>query len=342
MASQPFQEATQSSESEASGVLHNCTILAVDYESTCLGAEGKMCVVEFGGDDKTPWIAQVTNQAEESGCIGVIAFLSFDLDYMESFPTQWYTELLIPSVWISEEDGAILLNEKMGDIAHVEVDVYGAACYAHWGFAEYYSFTCNNEMPCNDGNFCISAGYDRDEEQFGSDGNCSPCPRDASGAIHPMSCYFENFYGDDSDTVANVEICVSSCSEEAQLNSENCKFCTSQLTEFKFGIENEEEKCFLCPQDEVQYPDRVVQLLDENVTCAKLDSFFRRLPVSKDSSNCELIQSMNYICGCEGIGYAGANTIAKQNALVWMPRVSEILSILVRRGCILWKQTHHC
>eukprot|EP00956_Cyclotella_meneghiniana_P035613 scaffold116398_cov30-Cyclotella_meneghiniana.AAC.1 len=324
MASQTFQEAIQSSESEATGALHNCTVLALDPKSTCDGAEGKICVVKFGDENTNPWIAQVTNQAERSGCVGVIAFVTFDVEF---FPSHWNAELLIPSVWVSQEDGAMLLNEKMGEIANVKVDVYGAGCFSHWGWSE-GARLCNDEAPCNSENFCNSAAYDRGEEQFGSDGYCFPCPRDASGAIHPMSCYFENFYDDNADTVANVESCVSSCTAEAQLISENCKFCTSQLTEFKFGIENEEERCLLCPQDDVQYPNRVVQLLDDNVTCSKLDSFFQRLPVSKDSSNCELIQSMNYICGCEGAGYAGANTTAKQNALVWMPRVSAILSIL--------------
>ena len=139
---------------------------------------------------------------------------------MEFFPSHWNAELLIPSVWVSQEDGAILLNEKMGEIANVKVDVYGAGCYAQWGWTGgAISTLCNDKVPCNSENFCNGAAYDRDEEQFGSDGYCFPCPRDASGAIHPLSCYFENFYNEDSGTVANVESCVSSCSAEAQLIS---------------------------------------------------------------------------------------------------------------------------
>ena len=41
----------------------------------------------------------------------------------------------------------------------------------------------------------------------------------------------------------------------------------------------------------------------------------------------QLALGFNYICGCEGPGYVGANTQAKRLALVWMPRVSAILSI---------------
>jgi hypothetical protein len=187
---------------------------------------------------------------------------------------------------------------------------------------------CNNILPCGTEQFCRfkSALYDGDNSNsFGLSlglGYCIPCPQDANGNIELLSCHIEDIDQHNPDTVQTAQSCLSACSAEA----------TSKFREFEFSAVNEDEKCFLCPQDDVQYPDRVVTLLDGNVTCSKLDSFFKRLPVSKDSSNCKLLQSMNYICGCEGVGYAGASTRAKQNALVWMPRVSAILSILVR-GC---------
>jgi hypothetical protein len=186
---------------------------------------------------------------------------------------------------------------------------------------------CNNILPCGTEQFCRfkSASYDGDNSNsFGLSlglGYCIPCPRDANGNIELLSCHIEDIDQHNPDTVQTAQSCLSACSAEA----------TSKFREFEFSAVNEEEKCFLCPQDNVQYPDRVVTLLDGNITCSKLDDFFKRLPVSKDSSNFELLQSMNYICGCEGVGYAGASTRAKQNALVWMPRVSTILSILVRR-----------
>ena len=37
---------------------------------------------------------------------------------------------------------------------------------------------------------------------------------------------------------------------------------------------------------------------------------------------------MNYVCGCSGEGYLGADSLAKQKTLAWLPRVSAILSIL--------------
>ena len=60
-----------------------------------------------------------------------------------------------------------------------------------------------------------------------------------------------------------------------------------------------------------------------------MQSFFERLEVHQDSQNCQFAQSFNYICGCEGTGYAGASTKAKQAALVWLPRVMALLSLMV-------------
>jgi hypothetical protein len=100
------------------------------------------------------------------------------------------------------------------------------------------------------------------------------------------------------------------------------------VTAFEFGVENEDDRCIFCPAYDMQYPERIVPLFGENVKCWQLESFFNKLPVPKKSRNCELSLTMNFICGCEGSGYAGAGTTAKQKALVWMPRVSAILSML--------------
>ena len=77
------------------------------------------------------------------------------------------------------------------------------------------------------------------------------------------------------------------------------------------------------------FPDRDVTLFGENITCEMVQGFFNKMEVHKDSQNCRLAQSVNYICGCEGTGYAGANTKTKRIMLVWLPRVSGILSIMV-------------
>ena len=89
------------------------------------------------------------------------------------------------------------------------------------------------------------------------------------------------------------------------------------------------DQCYFCPNKDMQFPDRDVTLFGENITCEMVQGFFNKMEVHKDSQNCRLAQSVNYICGCEGTGYAGANTKTKRVVLVWLPRVSGILSIMV-------------
>jgi hypothetical protein len=112
--------------------------------------------------------------------------------------------------------------------------------------------------------------------------------------------------------------------------AKSCKFCPSDLTKFEFGIKKEEERCIFCPENNLQFPDRTISLFGKTP-----------MPVPNDSTNCQLAQSMNYICGCDGIGYAGANTQTKRNALVWMPRVAAVLSILVRLRSLLKVSQFH-
>ena len=94
-------------------------------------------------------------------------------------------------------------------------------------------------------------------------------------------------------------------------------------------MEDKADQCYFCPNNDVEYPDKIVPLFGENITCSMVDTFFKRMEVHKDSQNCRLVRSMNYLCGCSGTGYAGANTPTKQVVLVWLPRVSAILSIAV-------------
>ncbi|KAL7509092.1 hypothetical protein ACHAXN_007029 [Cyclotella atomus] len=37
---------------------------------------------------------------------------------------------------------------------------------------------------------------------------------------------------------------------------------------------------------------------------------------------------MNYVCGCEGQGYAGADTSTKKVVLTWLPQTAAVLSML--------------
>jgi hypothetical protein len=328
--SQPVYSAIQSSHQNATGALHDCSNLSLESASSCPGAKGKMCLVYF--ENKTaddpiinagPW--QVSGNAEDSGCVGVVAF---DQAY-DGPPSHSSAELLIPYVYITEEEGLVLLGSKIGMDAKVEVDIFGATCLSR----EYGYGACNTDFPCDDDSFCGFTWGPIGPDLY-SEGDCLPCPED------PTGCYFDakifhvmnaNDHGVliEPDTVQNVESCAKACDAGAALASKECKFCPTKLTEFSFGVDDEEDRCQFCPQHDVQFPDRRVPLFGDNVTCSQMESFFERLPVPKDSSNCQLAQSTNYICGCEGRGYAGADTMPKKVVLAWLPRTAAVLSMLV-------------
>jgi hypothetical protein len=295
--------------------------LILDPKTTCPGAQGKICLIHFKEQFAIPF--QVSDQAEKSGCLGVIAFIE---PYEHPFSNS-NSELLIPYTYIPIEEGKKLLENKIGATAEIQVDIFGAGCYPAWE-----SDMCSLTWPCTEGTFCDFNSVPLENDQY-SEGYCRPCPEDH------VRCYFDDRQDDLSDTVTSistktvqrVQSCASTCG--AELTSRGCKFCTSQVTGFEFGVEDEENQCILCPQYDVQFPDRIVPLFGDNVTCWQLESFFKKLPVPKDSTNCQLAQSMNFICGCAGAGYAGANTTMKQALLAWLPRAAAILSIMVCRYC---------
>jgi hypothetical protein len=332
--SQPLKGAIQSSHQNASGQLYHCSILAGDPNTSCRGAEGKMCLIYFDNQKGFSW--HVSDTAEESGCIGVIAFIKgfngpVNFDNAD-------TPLLIPFVYIENGEGQKLIQNKITSNATLQVDVFGVGCYAT--SSRISRDICRGDWHCKDGDFCVY--YDRlvGPDMY-NEGYCWSCPTDANGDPNPLACYFnEDLFRItlEYDSVQNVESCALSCGAEAVLESRSCKFCPSDLTKFQFGIESEKERCIFCPQSDLQFPDRTISLFGENITCYQMETFFQRLPVPKDSSNCQLAQSMNYICGCGGIGYAGAKTNTKQVILAWLPRVAAILSLLV--SCFITDMIH--
>jgi hypothetical protein len=339
LSSQPLDGAIQASHQNASGQLYDCSILAADPHNTCPGAEGKVCLIHFNDQNIEFFSWHISNQLEESGCLGVIAFIegfngpvNFDNDD---------TPLLIPFVFIENGEGISLMQSKIGSNATIQVDVLGVGCYPPDSGRD----ICRGDWHCKDGDFCVY--YDRlvGPDTY-NEGYCDPCPSDAHGDPDPLACYFdEDLFKINLqyDTVQNVNSCASSCGAEAALMTKSCKFCPSDLTKFEFGIKKKEERCIFCPESNLQFPDRTISLFGKtpNTSCDQMESFFQRMPVPNDSTNCQLAQSMNYVCGCDGIGYAGANTQTKRNALVWMPRVAAVLSILVRLHSLLKVSQSH-
>jgi hypothetical protein len=63
----------------------------------------------------------------------------------------------------------------------------------------------------------------------------------------------------------------------------------------------------------------------EHVPNKGIQKLCEQLAIPPDSQTCELVQLMNYICGCSGAGYGGADTERKGALLAWLPRVMAIL-----------------
>jgi hypothetical protein len=259
-------------------------------------SSGKICIVYFEEQFALHW--QVSNQAEKSGCVGLIfyrpGFYDSPFSHADSL-------LLIPIVYVTYEEGTKIKN-KLGN-ATIHTENFGSACYPPYpGDA---SNKCDAGWPCDDGQFCE---FNSIPVETGSGivfeyeaGYCRPCPEDEEGNPQPIACFFDFRRDGLSETTLTVstkspqkvEECAEKCG--AVLTSEGCKFCTSEVTGFEFAQTDEEDRCIFCPEYDMIYPDRIVPLFGEGVKCWQMESFFQKLPVVQKSRNCELAQAMNFV-----------------------------------------------
>jgi hypothetical protein len=179
---------------------------------------------------------------------------------------------------------------------------------------------------------------------LGRKGYCTPC------VDNPIKCFYSGLDG------LGAKECASRCDDgraEVELESENCKVCpvlNFTLDDVNAGfsstLEEVENPCTFCAEKnateqtscssidrwDMEYPERTIRLFGSGVECWAVAEFYRSLNLEADSPYCESARTFNYVCGCsDSVGYAGANTTSKQIALVWLPRVGAILSILVRK-----------
>jgi len=292
---------------------------------TCEGAQGKVCFVELPKSDIKYW--KLGKKAQKGGCIGIV----FGIRNVRTTTGDnvacghnSYDVLNIPILCVGKEDGqrikaAIISSGSSGAIASLEVSIAGQACHR----ISPRGTTCSDSIPCTSTNmFCP---FDKTVSKLQNiNGWCNACPVDEFGNPTPLACYFELDDGVPRD-VKFIEDCVTNC--DAQIKFSSCKFCPDKLDALHFGIEDPSDKCLFCPNYDLKYPERIVPLFGDNIQCWQMQAFYEYVDVSKNSQNCQLAQSMNYICGCGGVGYAGANTDVKKEVLVWMPRAMAMLSI---------------
>ena len=309
----PISNAIQSSFVNASGPLIDCSNLILHDVYICQGAENHVCLVNDFTSDVLFW--DLSQKAENNNCSAIIMFPSGGSGGQHS-----NDELSIPYVFVSDEYEKNLLKSSIGQIVNIEVRISGSACMPSWNI---YGMgdVCNEKLPCRGENeYCDFRKSVQDGKYI--EGWCSSCPDD------PAGCFFDRNSGSNVKGLAQVQSCASTCM--AELSFDQCKFCPDDITAFDFGVENKEDQCHFCPGNDMEYPERHVSLFGPNVTCQNMQAFFERLEVHKDSHNCLLALKMNHICGCAGRGYAGTESSpTKQAALVWLPRVSAMLSFMV-------------
>jgi hypothetical protein len=159
------------------------------------------------------------------------------------------------------------------------------------------------------------------------EGLCWRCPVDENGDPDPYGCFFDKSGMQNEKVQEEVESCVENCAGEVKFTS--CKFCPQDFNAFDFSINSPEDKCYFCPENDVQFPNRKVPLFGGNITCWQMQNFFNRIDIDRHSKNCKLAQMVNYVCGCQGTGYGGASSLTRRRALVWLPRVMAFFSLMV-------------
>mmetsp|Transcript_12998 Transcript_12998/g.25311 ORF Transcript_12998/g.25311 Transcript_12998/m.25311 type:complete len:832 (+) Transcript_12998:115-2610(+) len=309
--------AIQESYLAASGPITDCSDLVRHSVDKCIGAGGKVCLVDVS--TRHIKYRELSQKAENSGCVAIILNATYNNGRPIACGSHSYDELGVPFICISNNNTNYFQKDAIGKTAAIEVNILGQACHNNSN----QGTICSENVPCASKNeFCpfdrkvVNGDYE--------DGWCDRCPIDGNGNPVPLSCYFDFSEGYARDSKYVID-CVKSC--DAQIKFGSCKFCPDGLNAIDFDVAHGDEKCHFCPNYDVRYPDRLFPLFGDNITCWQMQAFYESVDIDKNSQNCALAQKMNYICGCEGLGYAGASTESKQALLVWLPRAMAILSM---------------
>lgn len=153
--------------------------------------------------------------------------------------------------------------------------------------------------------------------------------------MHHTQCFLSGLPLEGAQQCANV------C--DSTLTAPSCKVCGRGITGDSLQTARTASEggdaaatCNFCPDGlKRSHWEREIPFIGSNATCFKLNQFFLNYPIAESDQNCQLALGFNYICECDGPGYAGANTDAKRTALVWVPRASAILSFFSSSAIIV-------
>ena len=137
---------------------------------------------------------------------------------------------------------------------------------------------------------------------------------------HPRQCFLSGL------SLRGAQECAAAC--DSTLVASSCKICGKTVSGSALQSASKgEPACNFCPDElKKSHFDRVMPFMGKDATCEQTNQFFLNYEIAENDSNCQLALGFNHICDCKGPGYAGANTDTKRSALVWVPRVSSILS----------------
>jgi len=226
-----------------------------------------------------------------------------------------------------ECEGKNICNFKSGEFGDCEaIEIEKEPCNDRASFGVDH-LKCSEE-----GEFC--------DFKFGKRGECISCPDNFE------SCFFLDLSKDGAKECNAV--CTDGSSEK--IKSAPCKFCqrgTYALGELSDGFATLEEEvsepCQFCEPAtgsecvtgekrwNMKYPNRTIRMFENEVEvkCWLVAEFYESLNIQANTVDCDSARLFNYICGCNDTpGYGGADTKQKEIALVWLPRIGAILSIL--------------
>jgi len=257
------------------------------------GVESPVCLIERGG---TFYHRKLT-ACESRGGVAAIIFNDIPDEplYAQLFSNEVFNTN-IPAVTLRGVDGLELREKNIGDTATISTWSVGNACIPD----------CSDDIECPENMYC-------DYDYNGNFGSCHSCDE------HAEDCYFSDW------NLKGAESCANTCG--SKLEFPECKLCGRDVSIENLQNDADGDVCQFCPGGIArEYQNTPFPLFGDETRCIDLERYFTRYYIPQDARNCELAIMYNFICGCEGPGYMKANNEAKRNSLVWLPRVTSIIS----------------
>ena len=168
----------------------------------------------------------------------------------------------------------------------------------------------------------------------------SPCTLCADGSVAPLPDkhvpYLRNAFGGITPTCSVLEASMLSL----DANDNICG--VARLTSSYCGCPAMENHCVFCPdENRTQFPldyldkplPQFEQYIDSSVPITCEVAWYSQFQMRHDDKRCLIANEGTFMCGCNGGEpiYFDADTRTKRLVLVWLPRVTSLLSVMVRK-----------